>query len=258
MLQTQKTEITNVCLSTAAALPWAKDIPSPKSTLGFCASMRRRRKAPALQLPELETLSNWATSKQSTLLFITGKSIQASKDLTIDLANLLSSSMAPTIWVFRYSNYWESKPTFTTILQGLTLQALTLFPNCLNSGPSPISSSHLLEASIEDDWLNIIGRALYGVDRIYILLDAAILALASDHNKYRTTRWLEKFMSRVGESTNMKIFVSATIIDRSYISRKWEIGSWSELTTDSADDCIKSPKSKRMLQLKAAQRRKGF
>ncbi|KUJ08922.1 uncharacterized protein LY89DRAFT_657937, partial [Mollisia scopiformis] len=71
ILQTQKKEITNICLSTLAALPWAEDIPSPKLTLAFCSSMRRRRRAPALKLPELATLNSWAISKQSTLLFVT-------------------------------------------------------------------------------------------------------------------------------------------------------------------------------------------
>lgn len=258
ILQTQKKEITNICLSTLAALPWAEDIPSPKLTLAFCSSMRRRRRAPALKLPELATLNSWAISKQSTLLFVTSRSIQASKDLSIDLANVLTSSMAPTIWVFRHSNYWESRPTFATILRSLTLQALTLFPDCLSSGPCSLSSSQLLEASTEDDWLNIIGRVFFAVDRIYILLDTDILALASNHDKYGITRWLEKLMSRVGKSRNMKIFVSATMINKSYISREWETGSWSELMTDYVDSSIEPLTSKRSLQMTAAKRRKRF
>jgi hypothetical protein len=218
--------------------------------------MRRRRRAPSLQLPGLETMSNWATSKQSTLLFISSKSIQASKDLTIDLARLLSSSKAPTLWVFRYSKYWEGRPTFTTILKSLNLQALNLFPNCLTSGPNPISSSHLLEASNEADWLNILKRACSGIESIYILLDAEMVAMAGDHNKFRITRWLERFISELGSLTKVKIFVSGTILDRSYISRTWEDGSWSELITDRVDGGIKSAKSRKLLQHQTAQRRK--
>jgi hypothetical protein len=83
-----------------------------------------------------------------------------------------------------------------------------------------------------------------------------MVAMAGDHNKFRITRWLERFISELGSLTKVKIFVSGTILDRSYISRTWEDGSWSELITDRVDGGIKSAKSRKLLQHQTAQRRK--
>ncbi|PMD40231.1 hypothetical protein L207DRAFT_487928 [Hyaloscypha variabilis F] len=247
-LDTLGTEISQLCLSRVVVLPWAKNIPSPESTLDFCVSLKRRRKSPNLQLPQLETLKIWATSKQSTLLLITGISTQASNNLTIDLAKLLCASNAPTIWLFRYPSFWEPRPCFTSILRNLTLQIMHLFPKCLTSGNNPLTSVQLQEASTDDDWMSIMAYALSDVDQLYILLDVKILSLAGDHNKYRITRWLEKLMTEIGKSTSVKMFVSGMMIDRSYIEREWDAGSWSELRTDYVESSYKAAKSRSTIQ----------
>jgi hypothetical protein len=114
----------------------------------------------------------------------------------------------------------------------MTFQAIHLFPACTTTAPSPISNAHFIEASTEADWIKLLGRALAGVEQVHIILDAELLALAGDHNRYRITRWLESFITEIGRFITLKVFVSSLMIDKSYISRGWESGSWLEVKTD--------------------------
>ena len=256
----QRSDISRRLLTEAQSLPWTHQIPSPEDTLSFCTSMKNGRKAPKLRIPELAVLTSWSVNNKTQLLFITSKSLQASKDFTIDLANIIHGSLAPTIWVLRHSAYWEPRPTYVSILKSITLQALRLFPSCLTI-KVPLSSAQLLEAEDETDWIRILNRILQGTERVYIVLDAEIVALAGNHDRYKVSCWLSSLMQIVQDVCALKIFVSGTVIDKAYISREWESVSWSELTTEYVVPKHQPPQSintLRLIQMQSAQRRMGI
>ncbi|TVY62921.1 hypothetical protein LSUE1_G006129 [Lachnellula suecica] len=254
MMRGKEIECSITCLSQILALKWAKGIPPAASTLSFCTSMRKRRGAPELNLSHLQILNDWALARKSTLLFITSTSLQASKDSSTDIGKLLHSSKAPVIWALRYSNYWESKITFISVLQSLILQSLHLFPTCLTETPSPVTVAQLSETKTESGWLKVLARILNTASCVYIILDAEILALAGRHNKYAITKWIEGLIGSIGEVTTVKVYVSSTVIDKSYVSRVWEAGSWSELTTDYASSFNQVGRQRLQVQTRGAGR----
>jgi len=99
----------------------------------------------------------------------------------------------------------------------LVIQAIQMNPSAI-SGPAPITAVHLREASNEADWLNILKRALTGIARVYIVIDADLLSLDSENNTYRATRMIEKF-PEILMGINVKIVVSMANINQEYVTK---------------------------------------
>ncbi|RDW73419.1 hypothetical protein BP6252_07326 [Coleophoma cylindrospora] len=210
------------------------ELPTSGRSLGYCISVRDRQRArPKLRLPEVSALAKWASDPSLTTLFLQSSSAEVEKDFLVDLVSLIKASGVPVIWALRYSGYWKTRITPIDILRMLVVQALEINPQAL-SGPSPITLPSLREAAHDIDWLRILNHALEGMSQVYVVIDAEIMGMATEHDRRETTRWIELF-SRHITSTRVKLFISSRSIDESYVSTQWSSGSWNKLRTDYAD-----------------------
>lgn len=207
------------------------ELPTSGDSLEYCRSVQdKRRIKPQLQIPEIATLENWASNPSLTMLVIKSSSIETGRDFLVDLINLIKTSKIPILWALRYPGYWKSTITCIEILRMLVVQAIQVNPGALQ-GPTPIDMVNLREASGEVEWLQILARAVEGLQQIFIVIDADILGLATEHSKTRATKWLEIFTKKLSK-TGVKILISSRNIDENYVATQWNAGCWSMLQTD--------------------------
>lgn len=196
-------------------------LPSSGDSLGYCRSMRaRRRDRTKLLLPAISTLQHWASEPKSSVLLTQSSSDQASKDFTVDLTTLIRDTSLPIIWALRFTNYWQSELSWTDVLKILVLQAIQLNPQALTDGSHPLTLKHLREADSEEAWLLILRRTLHGIVRVFIVLDTDIIAHATHNDKYRAARHIESLGQDL-TPTYTEIFTSKSTVQQTYIQEHW-------------------------------------
>lgn len=212
-----------------------KRLPSSGESLGYCRSMRvRRRDRTKLLLPAISTLQQWASEPKSSVLLMQSGSDQASKDFSAELTTLIRDTNLPIIWALRFPNYWQSELSWTDVLSMLVLQAIQLNPQALTDGSHPLTLKHLREAASEDDWLLILGRALLGIVRVFIVLDTDIIAHATGLDKYQAARHIESMGQKL-IPTFTKIFTSRSTVQQTYVKEHWESSYCINIQTDQKD-----------------------
>lgn len=190
---------------------------------------RRKRGSRNRSRLEISRLELWATSPQSSLLVLDHSIGRPSKDLFVDLVQLLSVSGKPLIWALRFADYWDTELSLASILRMLVIQALQLNPSPLTRTPNPLTSTHFGTAVSDMEWLRLLNQSLSTLPQIFIAIDTALMAAATGNSTYRATRWLQTLLETV-KSTSVKIFVESNAVDLDYISRSWEEGTWSRVS----------------------------
>lgn len=212
-----------------------EQLPSSGESLGYCQSMRaRRRDRTKLRLPAISTLQHWASEPKSSVLLMQSRSDQASKDFTVDLTTLIRDTSLPIIWALRFTSYWQSELPWTHILRILVLQAIALNPQALTDGSHPLTLKQLQEAASEEDWLLVLRRALHGIVRVFIVLDTDIIAHATSHDKYQAARYIESMRQKL-TPTYTKIFTSSSTVQQTYVKEHWDSGYCINVQTDEKD-----------------------
>ena len=217
-------------LSQIAALPVFVSLSSSQDTLDYCSSMQRRKRGSRVRSRlQISRLELWATSPQSSLLILDNSIGRPSKDLFIDLVQLLSVSGKPLIWALRFADYWDTELSLSSILSMLVIQALQLNPFPLTRTPNPLTSTHFGTAASDMDWLRLLNQSLSTLPQIFIAIDTALIAAATGNSTYRASRWLQSLLETM-KSTSVKLFVESNAVDLDYISRSWEEGTWSRVS----------------------------
>lgn len=116
----------------------------------------------------------------------------------------------------------------------LVVEAIQINPKALR-GPTPIGVANLREASCEGEWLQILSQALHGIQQVFIVIDADILGLATEHSRIRAMKWIEQTVRQLN-NTKVKILISARNIDENYVTSQWDTDCWSLLQTDSTSN----------------------
>ena len=194
---------------------WEK-LPTSGESLEFCRSMQQRKRDRArIFLPEVSGLEEWAADAQSSLFLTCSGSYTAAKAFTVQLIDLVRTSSLPVMWVLRFPNYWESTMIGTDILRMLVLQALQINGEAHIGAPNPITAAHMHEAASEADWLRILSRVLHGIPRVFIIIDAVLMAHVTQNDKHQATRLIEAL--RCGLPNSAKIFTAASSLQETYI-----------------------------------------
>lgn len=228
-LHHQRGMLHEIQLGQVLSISFMQKLPSSGESLGYCQSMRsRRRQRTRLRLPAISTLHQWASESKTSLLLMRSSSKQASKDFMVDMINLIRETELPILWAMRFVDYWKVEILWVDILRALVLQAIQINPQALMNGVYPLKIRHLREASDELDWLLILQRALQGVERIFIILDADLIGHATAGDKYTATKCLEMLNQKL-TSTNTKIFITKSVVQEAYVREHWDPGSWSNL-----------------------------
>ncbi len=134
----------------------------------------------------------------------------------INLIDLVRESKLHIIWALRYPDYWDSPSTSIDILRMLVLQALQINPHVLAQGSHPITVAHMREAATEQEWLDILARALQGIGRVFLALDSGFLAHATANDKHQATELVESLRSNL--SSTVKVFASASSLEDIYVA----------------------------------------
>ena len=187
--------------------------------------MRRSRTQPRLPLSQISLLHQWATVPTSSLLLLDNSIRNLSKTLLIDLLKVLNLFDTPVIWVLRFPDFRDTELSSASILRMLLTQALQLNPSSISQHTTPATLARFNTASTDQDWLYLLNQAFSGLPRVFVAIDAELLAFAVGHNKYRATRWLEMVLRSI-KPTSLKIFIAASIVDENYMSRNWEAETW--------------------------------
>ena len=228
-LRFQRRILREIQLGQVLSMSFMHKLPSSGESLSYCQSMRsRRRERTRLRLPAISTLEHWASEPRSSLLLVQGRTGRASKDFMVDTTVLIRETKLPILWAMRFADYWKTDIAWVDILRVLVLQALQINPGALTDSAHPLTVMELRDASDESDWLLILQRALQGVERIFIVLDADLLGYAIAGDKHMATKCLE-MMKRKLASTYIKIFVTKSIVQEAYIREHWDPGSWSNI-----------------------------
>lgn len=103
----------------------------------------------------------------------------------------------------------------TDILRLLVFQALQINRERHTNGPNPITTAHMREAASEADWLRILGRVLQGIPRVFIAVDASLMAHVTQNDKHQATQLIEAL--RCGLPTSAQIFTAASSLQETYI-----------------------------------------
>ncbi|CAD6593390.1 MAG: hypothetical protein ASARMPREDX12_007126 [Alectoria sarmentosa] len=216
-LRGQMDMLCSVQLNQILSISFLEKLPTCGESLEYCQSIRRRsRHRMTLPLPDVSRLADWASKPTNSLLVLQGTSSAVSKAFMIDLIDLVRDAKMPVIWALRYANYWDSPTTSIDILRMLVLQALQMNPQAMAQGSHPITMAGIREAATATDWLEILARALQGVPRIFIALDPGLLTHATANDTHQGTELVEAFRSRL--VTSVKIFASASNLDRAYVA----------------------------------------
>ncbi|MCJ1423674.1 hypothetical protein MMC29_001558 [Sticta canariensis] len=176
----------------------------------------------------------WASEPKSSVLFTQSGPDQASKNFGTELTTLIRDTNLPIIWALRFPNYWESELSWTAVLRMLVFQAIQLNPQALTDGSHPLILKHLREAASEDDWLLILGRALLGIVRVFIVLDTDIIAHATGHDKYQAARHIESMGQKLIPTFTL-IFTSRSTAQQTYVKEHWESSYCINIQTDRTD-----------------------
>lgn len=207
----------SVQLNQILSLSFLGRLPTSGESLEYCQSIRRRnRRRTRLQLPDVSRLEDWASEPTNSLLVLQGISSVVSKAFMIDLIDLVRESKLHIIWALRYPDYWDSPSTSIDILRMLVLQALQINPHVLARGSHPITVAHMREAATEQEWLDILARALQGIGRVFLALDSGFLAHATANDKHQATELVESLQSNL--SSTVKVFASASPLEDTYVA----------------------------------------
>lgn len=235
-LTESKAMVANIQLTQILNMPYLTTLPTSGESLQYCQSLHLRsgNRGTRLLLPHISQLESWSCQAHSPFLMMRSSSTLAARNFTVRLVNLIKASGHHILWALRFPDYWERKILFIGMLRMLLKQALQLNPGALTCKEYPITATALREAASEFDWLSLLNRALHGIPRVYIVIDADLLNRGASGDKYSTTKLLGMLPKLVTE-TALKIFVSNLMIDQSYVMRNWEPDTWDMLKTDCVD-----------------------
>ena len=210
LLQTQRgTSEIQVALIISAASQ--NDLPEPAYSLRYCKAIQKRHKITKVAQRGCAwnngPLLAWNATEASSLLFIRG-SLTArveTKSLAIDLIDLIQSAQAPLLWTLK-ANEEPSKTEVpsTRVLKYLTMQALRIASTEIRElVSSNFNAARIQSASTEEEWLEILACVLAVLPRVYIVIDADMLAASYGETKSfeKIFRLLDAFIRRPHSGT---------------------------------------------------------
>jgi hypothetical protein len=244
--------VSNVQLGQILSLPFTSNLPTSGECYYYCQSMQQRRwSRKMIMFPDKSQIEEWSTRRTTSVLINDTTSGRASKDFLVVLINIIRATKLPILWALRFPNFWERDMSCIDVLRMLVLQALQINPQALNRDSYRLSVAQFREASTEEDWLAILNQALQGLPQVYIILDADLLGHASGQNRYLATRWVEKLPQLL--EVPIKLFICASSLDLSYISRTWKPEEWLRLrarTVRSYNKNARNRMRKRLIHIK--------
>ncbi|KAL8961828.1 MAG: hypothetical protein Q9193_001671 [Seirophora villosa] len=243
-LASQRSTLGRVHLNQMLTLPLWGSLPTSGESLGFCRSMRkRRRERLRLPLPDVQKLETWSTRDSNAILLIDTYNALVAKTFMIDLVDLILDSRLPIIWALRFPNYWDQPMGAVDIARTLVLQAMQLGADRLLNSPFPVTVEQLREAASFGEWIAILNRLLSGTTNAFMVLDADLLAHATTHERSQALEMLD--LLRTELSGNVKIVTATSCVSRGYVEELEASDACIRLHTGGAADWRAPRRSRR-------------
>ena len=163
-----------------------------------------------------------------------------------DVAGIIRKSSLPVIWGFRFPDHWNMNLTLVDLVRMLVFQALESNPGALSIGINPLTMSHLREATNLQDWIRILGRVLYQLPRIFILLDGDLLSQVTQSDRLESAMFTE--LLRTNMATSVKIMIPTTSLNQEYIQKLRDDQESVELISFSTSRRRRRSRGRRRLQ----------
>ncbi|KAI4188537.1 MAG: hypothetical protein LQ348_003912 [Seirophora lacunosa] len=243
-LASQRSTLGRVHLNQMLTLPLWGSLPTSGESLGFCRSMRkRRRERLRLPLPDVQKLKTWSTRDSNAILLIDTYNALVAKTFMIDLVDLILDSRLPIIWALRFPNYWDQPMGAVDIARTLVLQAMQLGADRLLNSPFPVTVEQLRDAASFGEWIAILNRLLSGTTNAFMVLDADLLAHATTHERSQALEMLD--LLRTELSANVKIVTATSCVSRGYVEELEASDACIRLHTGGAADWRAPRRSRR-------------
>jgi hypothetical protein len=254
-LSSQHATLNRVHLNQMLSLPFWSSLPSSGESLQFCRSVRtriqrfERHHYPRLSLPNIKRLGTWSSQEINSVLLIDTNTPLVAKAFMIDLVDLiLDNGQLPIIWALRYADYWDQRTTATDVIRMLVLQTMQVAAENLLRSPFPVTVEHLREAASLKDWVNILGRLLSSLPRVFIVLDANLLAYATGHERSEAAEMLDILRlglsgrdNDIGAGSNsVKIVTATSSVSRAYTEKLERENACVKIHTGDSSDWRKS------------------
>jgi len=259
-LSSQHATLNRVHLNQMLSLPFWSSLPSSGESLQFCRSVRtriqrfERHHYPRLSLPNIKRLGTWSSQEINSVLLIDTNTPLVAKAFMIDLVDLiLDNGQLPIIWALRYADYWDQRTTATDVIRMLVLQTMQVAAENLLRSPFPVTVEHLREAASLKDWVNILGRLLSSLPRVFIVLDADLLAYATGHERSEAAEMLDILRlglsgrdNDIGAGSNsVKIVTATSSVSRAYTEKLERENACVKIHTGDSSDWRKSCRRRR-------------
>jgi hypothetical protein len=247
-LSSQKANLQQIQLNQVLSVQWLENLPSSGESLQYCFSLQQRKRTRTkLSITEASEMQTWASQQRSSIMIVQSKSPNTTKDILLDLIRLIRDTSHPILWALRFPNYWGTSMTCVDLLRMLVLQALQINPSSTCSS-CPVTAVHMREAVCEEDWLNLLSRALDGIANIYIVIDSDLFAFVTKQDRNGATQFLD-VLPKLITKTFVKVFVSSINVDEDHVQRNWASNQWSKLVID--ENVKTQPKRERKQRLPA-------
>ncbi|PKY02829.1 hypothetical protein P168DRAFT_346667 [Aspergillus campestris IBT 28561] len=165
----------------------------PQATLRYNTLMQniRRRKGGIVADPFLSSrlVQRWAVDPCLSLACIQGSftTRHILRDFASGMINLLAKQKIHVVWILPSNTSDSKKYGPIDIVKQLVSQILHQNPAMLNERCASLNAARSREAYSLDNWFDILGSVLVGVNRIYIVVDLEVLG-GNDH------KWSDRFI----------------------------------------------------------------
>jgi hypothetical protein len=167
-----------------------------KRTLGGTS-----QNANANLLTSLPRLQSWAGSASSSLVLVRGTftTRHQARDFAINTVDLALGSKVPTVWVLNPTKDARYRdPQIIDLLKQLVSQVLRLNHTMLDERSLSLSAARFQSATTEQEWFDLLGSVLAGLDRLYVVIDVECLLPLEDSGTVAFS-FLESFQRLFGE-----------------------------------------------------------
>lgn len=206
-------------------------------TLGFCRSMRNRRRLrnpTQMPGPEIMRLKSWVEDHGSSIIVARARGIRSSSmDFATDFLDAVIESQTPIIWAFPSS--FADSPTPSAVLQSLVLQTMNLSGSASAAELPTVSIQDIRNARSPFQWFTILERCLMRLDKLFIVIDMNLIQRSlesanEERNGFTVDQFLERLRSIVHARTQGWIKV---------VLISWSSDSFDQPLSDSLEDVIK-------------------
>jgi hypothetical protein len=181
-------------------------LPGPTASLNFCRSLRNRRRVPALmdarEISKLQTWHNNPTAPSTLIAQSRGLRTSAT-EFAVDYVDILREKKRPVVWVLPHTNIFEDKIcSLSDMLLVLVMQILELYPKVLVEGTFPVTIHHFQDieawkAESEERSFVLLKRCLEAVEKLYILVDMALIKAIVNDNSATASGFLTRLQEIV-------------------------------------------------------------